>query len=116
MAIAVAETRQALADAYAALGDFIGTCTDDPGVDGAAPANETTGGTPPYARKQTVWTPGVGGVTNGSAVTIDVPASTISFILLGATVAGDMIDSADVTDVVMSAQGQLVVTPTMTIT
>ena len=114
MAIAVAETRQALADAYAALGDFIGTATGDPGTDPLAPLLESTGGTPAYARQQTTWTPGTGGVTNGSAVTLDVPPSTISYVILGATVAGDQVDNADVTDVVMSAQGQLVVTPTFT--
>lgn len=114
MAIAVATTRQALADAYKALGSWVGTATADPGTT-ATPANESTGGSPAYARKQTTWTSSTGGVVNGSAVTIDVPTSTVTHILLASAVSGaNMIDKADVTDVVMSAQGQIVVTPTFT--
>jgi hypothetical protein len=114
MAIAVATTRQALADAYKALGTWVGSATGDPGTS-ATPSNESTGGSPAYARKQTTWTSSTGGVVNGSAVTIDVPASTITHILLASASSGaNMIDKADVADVVMSAQGQLVITPTFT--
>ena len=114
MAIAVATTRQALADTYKTLGTYIGLATGDPGTT-ATPANEATGGSPAYARKQTTWTSSTGGVVNGSAVTIDVPAGTYTHILLASAVSGaNMVDKADVTDVVMSAQGQIVVTPTYT--
>ena len=116
MAIAIATTRQNLADRYATLGTYIGVATGNPGT-ATTPANEATGGAPAYARKQTTWTPASGGVTNGSAVTIDVATGTYTHILLAsaATVgAANMIDNADVTDVVMSAQGQIVVTPTYT--
>jgi hypothetical protein len=116
MAIAIATTRQTLANAYAAAGTWIGTATGNPGT-AATPTNESSGGS--YARKQTTWTPSSGGVTNGSAVTIDVPASTITHILLAsaATVATtNQIDNADVTDIVFSAAGQAVITPTFTIT
>ena len=118
MAIQLATTRQTVCNSYVALGTWIGTATASPGST-ATPANESTGGSPAYARKQTTWTPSSGGVNNGSAVTIDVPASTIAYILLAsaATVGtGNMIDWSDVTDIVFSAQGQAVVTPTMTIT
>lgn len=114
MAIAVATTRQALADTYKTLGTWIGLATGDPGTT-ATPANEATGGSPAYARKQTTWTSSTGGVVNGSAVTIDVPAGTFTHILLASAATGNnMVDKADVTDVVMSAQGQIVVTPTYT--
>jgi hypothetical protein len=114
MAIAVATTRQSLADQYKTLGTWIGVATADPGTT-ATPANEATGGAPAYARKQTTWTSATGGVVNGTAVTIDVPAATYTYILLASATSGaNMIDKAAVTSVVMSAQGQIVVTPTYT--
>ena len=114
MAIAVGTTRQALADAYKGLGSWIGAATGNPGTS-ATPASEATGGSPAYARKQTTWTSSTGGVVNGSAVTVDVAAATYSWILLASASSGaNMIDTSDVTDVVMSAQGQLVITPTFT--
>ena len=118
MAIQLATTRQSVCNSYVALGTWIGTATASPGTT-ATPSNESAGGSPSYARKSTSWTPSSGGVNTGSAVTIDVPASTIAFILLAsaATVgAANMIDWSDVTDIVFSAQGQAVVTPTMTVT
>lgn len=114
MAIAVATTRQSLANTYATLGSWIGVCTGDPGTSGT-PSNEATGGSPAYARKQTTWTAGSGGVQNGSAVTVDVAAATYTYILLASASSGNtMVDKAAITSVVMSAQGQLVVTPTYT--
>jgi hypothetical protein len=114
MAIAIATTRQNLADRYATLGTWIGVTTGAPGTT-ATPANEATGGSPAYARKQTTWTSSTGGVVNGSAVTIDVAAATYTHIILCSSATGaNQIDNADVTDVVMSAQGQIVVTPTYT--
>src|SRR6185312_4929444 len=114
MPIAVATSRQALADTYKTLGTWIGVATGDPGTT-STPANEATGGSPAYARKQTTWTSGSGGVVNGSAVTVDVNTGTYTHILLASAVSGaNMVDKADVTDVVMSAQGQIVVTPTYT--
>ena len=114
MAIAVATTRQALADQYKTLGAYVGVCTADPGTS-STPANEATGGSPAYARKQTTWTSSTGGVVNGSAVTIDVPAGTYTHIILCSAASGaNMIDKADITAVVMSSQGQIVITPTFT--
>jgi hypothetical protein len=114
MAIAVATTRQSLANTYATLGTWIGVCTGDPGTT-STPANEASGGSPAYARQQTTWTAGSGGVQNGSAVTVNVAAATYTYILLASAQTGNtMIDKAAITSVVMSAQGQLVVTPTYT--
>ena len=114
MAIAVATTRQSLADQYKTLGTWINVCTGDPGTT-ATPANEATGGSPANARKQTTWTSGSGGIINGSACTVDTAAGTYTFILLASASSGNnMIDKSAVTSVVMSAQGQIVVTPTYT--
>jgi len=114
MAIAIATTRQSLATYYGTLGSYIGLCTGSPGTT-TTPANEASGGSPAYARKQTTWTPSTGGVNNGSAVTIDVAAATYTHMTLCSAVSGaNQIDNADITDVVMSAQGQIVVTPTFT--
>jgi len=114
MAIAIATTRQSLADQYKTLGSWVGMATGTPGTS-ATPNNEASGGSPAYARKQTTWTSSTGGVVNGSAVTIDVAAGTYThMILCSASSGANQIDNADVTDVVMSAQGQGVVTPTFT--
>lgn len=112
MAIAIATTRQNLANQYATLGTYIGVCTTNPGTT-TTPAGEATGGTPAYARKQTTWTPGTGGILTGSVVTVDVPTGTYTWCTLCSAVSGaNQIDNADVVDVVMSAQGQLVISPT----
>jgi hypothetical protein len=112
MAIAVATSRQALADAYKALGNWIGVATGDPGTTNT-PANEVVGGTPAYARKQTTWTSGSGGALTGTAATVDVPAGTFTHVLLASAATGaTMVDKADVTDVTMSLQGQLIVSAT----
>lgn len=114
MAIAVGTTRQALADAYKVLGTWVGLATGAPGSS-ATPANEATGGSPAYARKQTTWTSSTGGVVNGSACSVDVAAGTYTHMILASAVSGaNQIDNADVTDTVMSGQGQIVVTPTFT--
>lgn len=59
-------------------GSWISLHTGDPGTTGA---NEVTGGSPAYARKQTTWTGGTSdGVVAGSAVSFDVPAGTYTHI------------------------------------
>lgn len=114
MAISVATTRQALADAYKAQGSWLNACPSNPGTT-STPSSEASGGSPANARKQTTWTSQTGGVVTGSAVTVDVAPTTYQWILLAAAVSGNnMVDSADVVDVVMSAQGQIVITPTYT--
>jgi len=114
MAIAVAATRQAAADAIKALGAYIGLATGDPGTV-ATPANETSGGS--YARVATTWTSATGGVVNGSAVTINAPAGTFTHAFTAALSTGNnMIDKCTITSTTLSSAGQIIVTPTITIT
>lgn len=118
MAIAVSATKNTMAAAYAALGNWIGAATGAPGST-TTPSNEVTGGSPAYARKQTTWSAGTTGVQNGTPVTLDTPAATITYVILAsaATVASaNMIDNVATTpsSVVMSAQGQVVITPQYT--
>jgi len=114
MAIAVATTRQNLADRYASLGNWVGLTTGAPGA-GPAVANEATGGTPAYARKQFTWTSGTGGVVNGSAIAVDAAAGTYTHgILCSAATGSTMLDWSDFADVILTQQGQIVCTPTYT--
>lgn len=113
MAIAVATTRQTLADAYKAIGAYVGLATGDPGTT-STPANEATGGS--YARVATTWTSSTGGVVNGSAVTINVAAATYTYAFLGTAVSGaNMFDKTAITSTTLSSNGQIIVTPSITI-
>lgn len=115
MTIATAAAREALANAYSALGAYVSLHTGAPGTTGT---NEATGGSPAYARKQTTWATGDAsdGVETGSQVTFDVPAGTYTHVgLWSALTGGTFIDFYDIpVDVVMSGQGQVRVTPTFT--
>lgn len=112
MAIAVPATRQSLAAAYAALGDYFGLATGAPGST-STPANEASGGS--YAREATTWTAASGGVENGSAVTINANAATYDYAILCSGATGNtMIDNCAITSTVLSAAGQIVLTPTYT--
>lgn len=114
MTIAVDSTKEALAAEYASLGTWISLHTGDPGTTGA---NEATGGSPAYARKQTTWSAGGSdGVYTGTAVTIDVPAGTYTHIgIHSASSGGTFRDKAELSSsVVMGSQGQVVLTPTYT--
>ncbi|MFI9506966.1 hypothetical protein [Nocardia sp. NPDC052566] len=118
MAIAVAATRQVLADAYktiaGASGAYVSVHKADPGVDGS---NEASGGAPAYARKQTTWTSGTGGVINGSQVTIDLPPGTYTHVGLWKTATGgvaDFIDKVAISSTTLGGQSQLLITPTFT--
>lgn len=95
--------------------------TTDPGTTGA---NELTGGTPAYARKQTTWAAASGGVKTGSAQTLDVPgARTIGFFgVWSASSGGTFITSgplrnagntANITES-FTEQGQYALTPRLT--
>jgi hypothetical protein len=118
MAIAVTTTKNTMATYYGTQGTWIGLATANPGsVATPTASTEVTGGSPAYARKQTTWGAASGGAITGTAVTIDTPAATVTYIILAsaAVVAtANMIDNAAVTSVVMSGQGQIVVTPTYT--
>lgn len=111
---AVATTRQALADAFKALGSYIGLATGDPGTT-ATPASELTGGS--YARVQTTWTSQTGGSVTGSAVTINAPGSvaiTYAFIANGLS-SNTMIDKIAVTSTTLPSAGTVVVTPSLAV-
>lgn len=113
MAIATNAMKELLATAYRTAGTWVSVHTASPSTTGA---NEASGGSPAYARKQTTWTDGGSdGVTNGSQVTFDLPAGTYTHIgLWSASTAGTFYDSYDITDQVLSTQGTLLVTPTYT--
>jgi hypothetical protein len=112
MAIAIAATRQALANTYATQGTYLGLTTGAPGTT-STPANEATGGG--YARVATTWTAGSGGVQNGSATTINAAAGTYTYaILCSAATGATMVDNAAITSTTLSAAGQIVLTPTYT--
>lgn len=120
MAIQIAATRQKTADAYKTLGGdlpsgapWVALHTGAPGATGAN--NQATGGTPAYARKQTTWTSGTGGVLTGSSVTIDVPAGTYTHASIWtAQTGGTCIDWVPITSTTLGAQGQIVITPSFT--
>lgn len=112
MSIAIATTRQALADKYGTLGTFFGLATGNPGTT-TTPANEASGGS--YARVATTWSAGSGGVENGTACTISANAGTYTYAPLCSAASGaNMIDWAAITSTVLSAPGQIVLTPTYT--
>lgn len=112
MAIAIATTRQNLADRYGTLGTFFGLATGNPGST-TTPANEASGGG--YTRVATTWSSGAGGVENGTAVTVNANAGTYTFTTLCSAASGaNQIDNAAITSTVLSAAGQIVLTPTFT--
>ncbi|QIS16586.1 phage tail fiber protein [Nocardia arthritidis] len=119
MAIIVPATRQVLADAYKTIagntGAWVSVHFADPSTTGASEAKD---GSPAYARKQTTWTSGTGGVLNGTQVTIDLPAGTWTHIGLWKSATGgqaDFIDKVAITPTTLGAQGQLLITPTFTV-
>ncbi|MEV4155397.1 hypothetical protein AB0J48_20440 [Nocardia salmonicida] len=116
MAIAVATSRQALADAYKLLGGastaWVSLHTSDPGSTGTA---EAAGGSPAYARKQTTWTSGTGGVLTATQVTIDVPAGTYTHAgFWTSSSGGTFFDKVAITSTTLGSQGQILVTPSYT--
>lgn len=116
MAIATNAMKETLAVQYGATGTWISVHTGNPSTTGA---NEATGGSPAYARKQTTWTAGGSdGVVTGSQVTVDLPAGTYTHIgVWSASTSGTFYDHYDLpTDQVLSTQGTLLITPTFTVT
>lgn len=65
-------------DGLAAVVGFISLHTGDPSTTGA---NESTGGSPAYARKAVTWAAASGGTrANSAAITFDLPASTVQHV------------------------------------
>jgi hypothetical protein len=107
MALPVA-TREALADAFIALGDLVSLHTADPGLTGA---NEQSGGS--AAREQTVWSADAtdDGERVGTQVTVDVPAGTFTHLGIWSSDGTIFRGGGPITNTVMSAPGQIKVTP-----
>ncbi|WP_032364006.1 phage tail fiber protein [Rhodococcoides fascians] len=106
MAIAVTATKNALATAYAAQGSWLSLHTASPAATGA---NEASGGSPAYARKQTTWGSAANSTVTGSEVTFDVSAGSYShWGLWTAATGGTFLDGGALTaTVTLSAQGQV---------
>lgn len=107
-------TKEAAALAVTGLGSWCSLHTADPGTTGAS---EATGGAPAYARKQTTWTGGTAdGSVPGSQVTFDAPAGTYGWVgFWSASTAGTFTGSLPLSSsAVLSGQGQILVTPTVT--
>ena len=110
----VSATKQTISNYAASLGNYVGLCTSSPGVT-ASPYAECSGGSPAYARQATTWTHSTGGVNNGSAVTINVPAGTYPYAILCSASTGNwMVDWAQIVALTVTAQSQIIVTPTYT--
>lgn len=108
-------TKEAAAIAIDGLGTWVSLHTADPGTTGTS---EATGGSPAYARKQTTWTAGSSdGVVGGSQVTIDGAAGTYThFGIWSASTAGTFVGGAALSSsVTLGAQGQVLLTPTITV-
>lgn len=107
-------TKETGSVAITGTGDWISLHTASPGTTGA---NEATGGTPTYARKQTTWTAGGSdGIVAGSQVTHDVPAGTYTHFGVWTAVSGGTYKDGGPlsSSPVMGAQGQIKTTPTHT--
>ncbi|MBF6538194.1 hypothetical protein IU418_13370 [Nocardia farcinica] len=112
MAIAVAATRQVLADAYKNLSGtaqvWVSLHTADPGTTGAS---EATGGG--YVRVQGTWTSGSGGALSMSELTFTAPAGEYTHAgLWSASSAGTFFDKCALNpSITISSAGTIKVTP-----
>ena len=110
MALSEASTREALAQKFGELGAWIGVYT-------SGGTSEASGGSPAYARKQTVWTAGaVDGTVTGSQVEIDLPGGTYThFGVFTAATGGTLVHKGTITSKTLDDQGKLLVTPSVTV-
>jgi hypothetical protein len=99
-----------MAEHFGTLGTWISLHTGNPGDTGA---NEVSGGSPAYARKQTTWGSAVSGLITGSEVVFDVPpGTTVTHVgINSASTSGTFRDWADSADITFTPQGQVKVTP-----
>lgn len=115
MAIAVAATRQVLADAYKTLSGastvWVSLHTADPGSTGAS---EASGGS--YARVQGTWVSGSGGTLSMAELTFSAPAGTYTHAgLWSASSGGNFYDKALLTpSITLGGAGPIKVTPSFT--
>ncbi|WP_280393362.1 phage tail fiber protein [Nocardia wallacei] len=105
MAIRVAATANAVAQAWADLGATYSLHTGDPGASGTV--NEASGGG--YARQTTTWGTPSGGVITGSQLTFNVVAANYTHMCRwsGSTLR----DIIDTVDAAITPDGQIKVTP-----
>ncbi len=112
MTIAVAATRQVLADAYKTLTGtssvYVSLHTADPGSTGAS---EASGGS--YARVQGTWTSGTGGALTMPELTFNAPGATFTYVgLWSASSGGTFYDKAALSpNITLSSAGTVKVTP-----
>lgn len=117
MAIAIAATRQELADAYkvtaGASTAWVALHSADPGT--TTGANELSGGG--YARVQITWSSGSGGTLTCSPITFNHPAGTITHASLNtASSGGTMKDKCALSPTQNpGGPGTLTVTPAFTL-
>ncbi|MEV4127167.1 hypothetical protein [Nocardia sp. NPDC049707] len=115
MPIAVAATRQVLADAYKTLSGsstvWVSLHTADPGSTGAS---EASGGS--YARVQGTWTSGSGGTLTMSELTFSAPAGAYTYAgLWTASTAGTFLDKALLSpSITLGGAGPIKLTPSFT--
>lgn len=115
MAFTNAAKETAVTSVATTTNSWISLHTADPGTTGTS---EATGGSPAYARKQTTWTAGASdGSSAGSQVTIDVPAGSYThFGIWTAATAGTFVGGGALSSTAtLAAQGQVQVTPTLTV-
>lgn len=100
--------KNAMAQAWADLGNTYSLHTGDPGVDGTA--NEASGSG--YARQTTTWGTPVGGVITGSQMVFTVGATTYTHMCRwnGTT----LLNVLDTTDATVAPAGEVKVTPSYT--
>lgn len=114
MAIAVTTTKNTLCASYAAIGNYISIHTASPGGTGA---NEASGGSPAYARQATTWGSASASTITGSQVTINLQAGTYTYAgIWTAATSGSFVDQVAISSTTLGAQGQLLVTPSFTMT
>lgn len=116
MAIAVAATRQVLADAYKGLNGgstvWVSLHTGDPGTTGTA---EASGGS--YARVQGTWTSGSGGALSMAELTFNAPAGNFTHAgLWSASSAGTFHDKCALApSITLGSAGTIKVTPSFSV-
>ena len=109
MPIAIAASRQALADRYKALGNYFGACRGAPGT-GTSPANEASGGG--YVRVAGSWVSGSTGTLTCADVLLTVPAATYTNGTLCSSASGaTQVDNALHASMAFPSAGQLIYTP-----
>lgn len=113
MGVLIESDRHVGLDAIAAVSTWVSLHTGDPSTTGA---NEVSGGSPAYARKQATWNAASGGARTLQAdLTFDVPACTVAWVgLWDSATTGNFRGKHDVTDEVFASQGNYVVRATST--